>query len=102
MPKDKKDINQTLIIDQLTANTKELLNDNYAQANSLRDPDKDVIKISIVHSVSKNEFGEIETESVIAFGKRIKHRVEHTVDLTAQFDFEGKGKVAASETDEAA
>lgn len=83
----KKELNHSLIIDQLTANTKELLSANYLRAYSLRDND-DAVKISINHSVGINEFGELETDSEISFSKRVKERVTHTVDMTAELDFD--------------
>lgn len=83
----KKETNHSAIIDQLTANTKELLAANYSRAHALRDND-DAVKISINHSVAVNEFGELETDSEISFSKRVKERVTHMVDLTAELDFD--------------
>lgn len=90
MPKQKEE-NYQLVIDQLTANTKELLTEYYARANTLRD-EKDTVKIAVSHRVTFNQFGEIITHSQIGFGKRVKDSVEHTVDMTGQLDFEGKNK----------
>lgn len=89
MPKDKIKDDYALVVDQLTANTKELLSENYARAHSFRD-ENNVIKIAISHRVLANEFGELETISEIGFGKKIKMKVEHTVDTTGQLDFEPK------------
>ena|ERR1700741_1008416 len=104
MAKEKKEDKQNSynsIVDQLTANTKELLVEYYARADALRDA-KDTIKIQVAHRVSHNEFGEVVTNSKIAFGKRVRDEVEHTVDLTGQLDFEGKTKQEPADTSKAA
>lgn len=89
MPKDKKSDDSEHVIDQLAANTKELLAKYYPQARIYRD-DKDVIKIGVTHRVSTNEFGEFVANSVITFGKRIHDEVEHVIDTSSQFDFSDK------------
>jgi hypothetical protein len=79
------------IVDRLAANTRELLEDYYGKAYALRDS-KDIVKIGILHNVSTNGFGETVTKSKIAFGKRIRDEVEHTIDKSPQLALEAKEK----------
>lgn len=66
------------LIRQLTANTLELLNDNWSQIESLAAAD-DELKIAMTHTITNIE-EEISAKTTITFGCRIKDQTEHVVD----------------------
>ena len=73
----KKDDSE-LIIEQLGANTTELLTGYLKRAEMLA-LGTDEIKIGIIHSIT-NKTGKIKAKSTISFGRRIKASVEHEID----------------------
>jgi hypothetical protein len=68
-----------LLIDQLAANTVELLNLHWRQAETLA-IGSDELRIGIIHSIKPAPEGGFATESIINFGRRIKASVKHTVN----------------------
>jgi hypothetical protein len=67
-----------LIIDQLGANTTELLKDYLKRAETLA-LGTDEIKVAILHSITTGT-GKMKAKSTITFGRRIKASVEHEID----------------------
>lgn len=67
------------LIAQLCANTLEILNLYWKQAETLA-LGTDELKVTIVHSVKSSPKGGFDAESTISFGKRIKGSVKHTFD----------------------
>jgi hypothetical protein len=85
-----KNLNDKATIEQLVANTRELLEKQFRQAFFLKDDDGK-IKISFTHTVATNEFNELIATSKIAFGKKIHETIEHAVDTTqTQLDLSDK------------
>ena len=68
-----------LLISQLCANTLEILNRYWKQAELLS-TGEDELKIGITHSIKIAPKGGFNTESSISFGKRVKDTVKHTID----------------------
>lgn len=77
----KEDPAQRAIIEQLIANTEELLKEHYHGAFQMRD-DTGKVKIGLIHEVNKNEFGELIANSKLKYGKRVTAETEHAVDTT--------------------
>ena len=68
-----------LLIDQLAANTVELLNQHWKQAETLA-LGTDELKIGVIHSIRIAPEGGYSAESTIGFGRRIKASVKHIVN----------------------
>jgi hypothetical protein len=83
----KKELNEQAVVDQLKANTGELLADRIKDAYKLRD-EKDRMRIIVTHQVEPNEFGEIVCKSGIRFGKRVAAKIEHIIDGHPSLDLD--------------
>jgi hypothetical protein len=67
------------LIDQLSANTTELLNLYWKQAETLA-LGTDELKVGIIHSIKAAPKGGFAAKSTLSFGRRVKAAVEHVVD----------------------
>ena len=84
-----------LLIKQLCANTLELLNRYWKQAELLSANTAE-LRIAITHSVTPGTKGGYDAASTVSFGKRIKDQVKHNVNPDqTEMDLHPKAKAVS-------